>query len=687
MTRPGHSYDDIEMTKNIFTLNTIVQMQSWRWNPSNMDSLAHQVIFFENKLCRFVELNGVSSKITEDNWQEMSSMMYLALGCKCGETIRDIMSSLLTIFSDHHFGSLEQDLININRVILKTLAALLDFADKAPNVLSLGSTMLIKMSLKFNLHINFMLMRIKEKSILLDFQLLLDCKKIIFQIINLVERFIISNCFVKVLKPTEMNNVVNKTIRFDREQICNITSRFEYLLNNSGLSTTHYFKYNINNWSWLENQNKLYESLLNETNSKNVIEEVSSYLNTILGINAFDPKLAGLDNMTNILSYRNKIFDLITYIIYRKTNNYLEWSKKNIPQITGQTGSKFDSEQSISQKKIKYFDEFYIKDRKLIRIYKELRIKSELQNFPVNIVNHISTIEIIITDVIRFGEYQNLNCFVEKMEHFFRDVKKSEIFSQNNLSDFLSEDPVFIKKKDYELHNFLHEILTERSFGYFNQIFNLLLANDFPENNGMFAKHNHDLNIIDIDTSVISGQMSNDNNHILSLYAKCLDVQLQISIYSMTENRFEVFQKRFSLISKMLNQIIKTEKMRQGNRYIHLLYYARDYYTLNIITWMNCINDINTPVDKINRIMYYVTNLVDKYQIYNYASPDYRDSVYMDFINDPVKMQNNLNADPIESHGDSTYTMYNRLDKDSDESFHDINEFIPDDPNDAEDIN
>lgn len=69
----------------------------------------------------------------------------------------------------------------------------------------------------------------------------------------------------------------------------------------------------------------------------------------------------------------------------------------------------------------------------------------------------------------------------------------------------------------------------------------------------------------------------------------------------------------------------QSEEIGQSSNLIH---YAYEYLSFNLINFPSNGNIL----EKLVRISYFTTNLLDKYQIYTSAKPMYFDDLYKDFV-------------------------------------------------------
>lgn len=117
-----HDYSSIKSI-DTNTLNTILRMKSWNLEKNNEPNLANQQIFMKVELIQFSNnFSNYPPSISNENAAEVTSAMYLALGCKYGETVIDMLNSLKDeLLKKNTKFSMETVLVNINETILKTI--------------------------------------------------------------------------------------------------------------------------------------------------------------------------------------------------------------------------------------------------------------------------------------------------------------------------------------------------------------------------------------------------------------------------------------------------------------------------------------------------------------------------------------------------------------------------------------
>lgn len=74
------------------TLSNFLGKESWQLNNNNNYNLDNQQIFINGELKKITDsFLSYPSNLTKKNAAEVASLMYLALGYKCGETIIDML--------------------------------------------------------------------------------------------------------------------------------------------------------------------------------------------------------------------------------------------------------------------------------------------------------------------------------------------------------------------------------------------------------------------------------------------------------------------------------------------------------------------------------------------------------------------------------------------------------------------
>lgn len=648
LRRFGQSYDT-DTNENMRTLNNILNMKSWCWDCTDIpDNLAYQKVFVNGALITYTDVIDVPLRIDESNVYEKTNVMYLVFGCKCGGTIKDIMGLLNERLdrNENNMYSIKRDLMSVNMVILKAISMIFDFIEIAPNVLSQESGIL-KTLLSLNLNVNNL--------IELDYsnsnegtrkQFSDKYGRMIVQMINLLERFIISNCSLNFENAKKIHHITvqhqNPTSNFEHE-IQELIKYFNNLLDNIGLSESNFVKYNINSHLDKLSKNKFSEidssdedssdegSLKKKSTFKNdlnfnIIRHVLTKLYSILnGQIVFSKPIPNMmTDIEYIFSIQRSIVDLIMLIIYQNISIILKELKDAIQNESKSFKISFTNN-SQKHKPI-YLDKSEIESSKLIQTYEKLFIKAKLLKFPIDFINSIGLILRILKDLpCRYKEIQGLNVIIKHIDQNESILSKSKnILLIENIS-YLLKNNISSNNNDFKPHTFLTEILSIKYIKHFNQIYKLL-RNDFEENDEKMIKNKKILNKLQYITKI------NNSNKIcdamMPLYAHCFDIHSDIKDQSKDDHA--VMSRKLTNVLNLINEVEKIQESSMDDTKT-LIHSAKQYLSFNL---MNYPKERNIK-EKLRRIQYHITNLLDKYQIYNCKSPNYRDSLYKTFKENP----------------------------------------------------
>lgn len=169
--------DEVWTATNIFA--TVNELRNEYFNIP----LFQQNVFINGKSTNIN--NYIDSPITKENLDEMWSAMYVALGCYCGQTIKFMLKT--QPISDTTMNT-------INKAILKTISVLIDYTNIAPNVVSYEPGILTT-TLSLNLHIHTFFQYMNKNNAKGKYKTP-DVKFRVQQMVNLIERFTIQNCYL-----------------------------------------------------------------------------------------------------------------------------------------------------------------------------------------------------------------------------------------------------------------------------------------------------------------------------------------------------------------------------------------------------------------------------------------------------------------------------------------------------------
>jgi len=518
-------------------------------------------------------------------------------------------------------------LADINRVILKTISSMFYFVDVAPNVLAYDLDVMVAL-LSINLQVNNTIGQLEDH----DY----DHKKydlVVFQMINLIERFTISNCPLRnlVVENQKQNRTIELTAKIGRS-----VEEFNELLENTGLSIANFSIYNISN-DWtdhtrpLEPHDKLFNEHFIEVKSTeamkndlkfNIIAHTLNKLAAVLKIQELCPTFKKMD-INEIVECQKSVYDLIMTLIYRNTKDDLQNYHKTENQENEQNSEEFSNIEN------------------LIKMYEQFAIKARQLKFPKEFVSHV---ELVLRILIERRDVQT----VHEKDIIMLKIEKNLFVLSNSTKKNIDQN---VLKNQFELHTFLNEILTIRFIVYFNRIYRVLRRNNRNENHLTLIEYNQVTNAIyysDKKENVENDESQNICKDISLLYASCYDVKLDVDDLlsngnDETSKRIDTDKLLKSVRDKLKTKIVRVysileafvAKVKNVSTIINMIIYAQKYLDYNITYFPDA-------AEKVSRIIYHVTNMIDKYQSIACAFPQFRDSLYGDYANDPEKLKDDL---------------------------------------------
>uniref|UniRef100_A0A2S2Q3G1 Uncharacterized protein n=1 Tax=Sipha flava TaxID=143950 RepID=A0A2S2Q3G1_9HEMI len=474
----GQSYD-LDTNKNLRTINNIVNMKSWQWDSYITDNISKEIIFIDGNLEMLADILDFPLKITKENMHKKSSAMYIAFQCKCSKTVTKIVELLNTQTEEN----IDTDLIKINILVLKIISAMFDFLHTVPNVQSHEKSFLITL-LSLNIHLNNIIENLNLRANKNNFN-----KKDIhmnLQFINLIERFIISNCSIQDINVVETDKQSTDELPNLKGKLQHLISYFDELLNNTGLLTFYFLKYNINN-----NISNSKSSIDKELNY-NIIFHVLTQLNFTLNFHEKFMYNNFPKTIKDIFLVQRSVFDIILHNVYQITLTFLT------------VDDNF------------YLLEDNIKDKRLLQDYRWFLIQSKAIQFPKDFIDHIELMLRMIDDVLLFNAISNLSFIRYQIEN------KIYTISRRNYSSAMSS-----KVQINLLDGFIKDLLSITNMKYFNQIFNVLQI-EFDDSYSMVVNHTQALNIIQYMDSIIAIDTNKKlcTTAIESLYQYCFNIEV-----------------------------------------------------------------------------------------------------------------------------------------------------------------
>jgi len=309
--------------------------------------------------------------------------------------------------------------------------------------------------------------------------------------------------------------------------------------------------------------------------------------------------------MEIILESQQYIFNVILYIIIFNTETYLERYKyfhRNIAKV--------------NEKQI------YIKENKLIDRYQLLIAQLNLMKFPTVIINHVSLILRILKSIFKFGFIDSYNILLDS-ETDSLNLLGGIYNIYNEITLCVLNTGAMAKRNELELYLLLEKIASIKEFKYYNNIFKLL-QHDLKEPNERAKKY---LNIIEY-PNITKYHFYKHCDQIISVYAFCFDIQRSVINRNSLKTSLKDVEKKLLSILYILKAVVKAD---EDVYFVDIILYADQYLSYNLIEFPND----DTVREKLIRILYLITNLIDKFQVCSCKITQYRDTLYGRFKTNP----------------------------------------------------
>lgn len=530
--------------------------------------------------------------VNENNAGVVADAVYRALGCKFAETVADVLRSVLTRSGDLD-GEVRRSLADVNRIALKVESGLFRLAELAPSVLAREPGEL-RTALSLNLRLNRLVVdpdpTTDDSGDAISGQYE-ETRREILAMINTAERFAIAIC-TTAARPWFADD--------DRRAGSGdpIIRYLDRLLDDAGLTESDFRTYDV----------KAYAPV--DLKHFSVVHSVAGSFGSLLYLSV-DEDLTFAD-FNDVFRHQKKMYNLVRLVIHRNTLAYLE-ELENSQNARQPTPSDSD-----------YLGLTNIQKNNLSKIYQKLLIKAIHLRFPPDIVGHVRLMLKLVDTVLMFKYVRGLGVFIEHERGNIDFLEKNLIDTSS--STVLSE-LALIKLHKFELHTFLNDIISLKFVRYYNNIFELSKY-DFEE--------------VRFVEKLVDYQVSSWFNYI---YASSFDIQLSINHYTMAND--ELIDKFMDIIN-LLKLILCNIVYAYPSLDITILVESDQYLRYNLIEYPK-LDENNT--EKLNRIVFMFTNLIDRYQITFIKFNMLRDDAYYSF-----KTEDNL-----KQYQDITFIRYLKI--------------------------
>lgn len=576
--RPGRDGVGATMNDAVWTLRNVLVAESWVSGAAG--NLRHQGFYVDGQLTTLDTIVGGKRTVDENNADEVSSAMYMALECRCGAALRDALGKRVTSPDSRVFAT-------VNQTLLKVASALLDLTDVAPNVASHGPG-LLAVCLSLNLEANRAAAAGADGTDVVE--------RTVRYMMNAVERFTTMKCPLDGGGGGGGDHSAGLILHGLNDE-----------LDNSGLLTTI-----VSDFADAAADSDPPEESGDFVNFVTIVVRVVEKLSSVLDVesSSFVNKIADPRNdIDDILLYMDTIFDSLTRIVCSMLLVALD-----------------DVEDGQDSKNAKMF-EILLKtwqDSDLLKFYSEAVLSLHLLKFPRRFTTHVEQVLKMMRDVPRYKNMFDLLSVKKQIkEHInFIDRKKrtGRILRLNKT------------KRKQSLSKIIATILSIDEFKYFNLIYTLQQNYDILE----YDSTEMTLNKMKYVQVYLQNSKTEQICKIMrSMYAFSFDIESRINNCQSKWECLLKLKENFWCFWNVMNDIGKSFRPEETYENLKII--------LSLLNRFLHRSIIIFPRDglKIKRVLYWTVNLLDKYQMHSCDPPEYHDTVYLSY-NTPAAIENDM---------------------------------------------
>jgi len=246
--------------------------------------------------------------------------------------------------------------------------------------------------------------------------------------------------------------------------------------------------------------------------------------------------------------------------------------------------------------------------------------------FPTVIINHVSLILRILKSISKFGFIDNFNILLDNESDSLKLLKRNYV--QNEIIVLCVINIGSMANRDeFELYLLLEKITSIKEVEYYNNIFRLL-QHDLKEPNERAIRN---LNIVKY-PDITKNHFYKHCDEMLSVYAFCFDIQTPENDSNLPKTSLKDVEDKLLSILYILKAVVKADEVIY---FVDIIIYADQYLSYNLIEYTND----DTVREKLNRILYIITNLIDKFQACSCEIAQYRDTLYNRFKTNPETLE------------------------------------------------
>ncbi|VVC35098.1 Hypothetical protein CINCED_3A008141, partial [Cinara cedri] len=590
-----------EYEEKLRVVQRILDSRYWiAKNNIGANIIAQQEIYNGKRITKFTDFTNdgtleVTDAInTRKGWYKLSGVMYTAIGCKCGDTLKRLFGKVIKV----PIGNAPID--EINYTVLKIISVLLEMTSIVPNLVYQEPGGFLTVALSLNIHLN-RLIRIRHEAINLkmlnEYHADHVYKRIIAAQLNTIERFAIFNCSLDDYNNGGNEDEENISNKNTRNEIINILEDIDNILYWTGCPT-----HGISDI--------LYSTHSPYAHFHVIILQIIEKLRPIIKIDeSLEDKIVKESNeISDILLYMDFILDSIMRIVYQSTLNILKIVEDY--QNIGTEMHKKNLESTIN----------IWTNINVTMIYDELSLLITSLNFSMSVVYHIDLLSRIVRNIIDLKDIYDLMLLKKKIEEVLNAIYVKKYPAGLMLMSSINQ-------YENNLHEFLIKILSIDEFLYFNRLLKLLQPYHNVKYNDMFETKLNEMKY-----SVVYSTSSKVKDFCVSISVMSLDFYtIHTKIIECNKNTIclqqfiGIFSGILDTFNDMWREITNSEDYENDNHKV-IISHAIQYLRNNLSNYV-----AEDGGEKLQRIEYFITNLFDKYQIYNCINPLMRNNIYQSY--------------------------------------------------------
>ncbi|VVC35099.1 Hypothetical protein CINCED_3A013319 [Cinara cedri] len=569
-------------------------------NNIGANIIAQQEIYNGKQITKFTDFtNDGTLKVTDavknrKIWYKLSGVMYTAIGCKLGDILKHLFGKATKV------TIVNAPIDEINNTVLKIISVLLEMTSIVPNLIYQEPGGFMTVALSLNIYLN-RLIRVKKEPIRLGKFNVRRAdhvyKRIIAAQLNTIERFTIINCSLDDYNSGGNEDEENISNENKRKEIINILGEVDNILYWTGCPTN-----GISDLSYSTHSPHAHFNV--------IIIQIIKKLRPIMNIDeSLEDKIVKESNeISDILLYMDFILDSIMRIVYQSTLNILK-----IVEDYQKIGTE------MHKKKLESTINIWT-NINVTMIYDELSLLITSLNFSMSVVYHIDLLSRIVRNIIDLKDVYDLKLLKKQIEENLNAIYVKKYPAGLMLMSSINQYEI-------NLHEFLIKILSIDEFNYFNRLLKLLQPYHNVKYNDMFETKLNEMkySVVYSTSSKVEGFCKS----ITLMYVDFYTIHTKIKECHKNKSCLQQFIGIFSgILDTFMDmwRVIKNSENYENDNHKIIISYAIQFLRNNLSNYV-----AEDGGEKLQRIEYLITNLFDKYIIYNCINPLTRSDLHQSY--------------------------------------------------------